>query len=407
MEAKTQKSASLTLACASGLGPGFAIAFAALCLTHQVLFYKAGHIEPIDFAQFWTAGKLALKGNIFAVYDPRLLHAAEVIIAGHPFEYVSGWLYPPIFLFVAVTLASMPPMLGFLLWTNGTLLLQSMAVATIARSRWALLVAMAPPWTIMCMMLGQDGLLTAAIIGFVLISLERRATLAGLLLAVLTYKPQFGLLFPVALAFGGYWRTFISAGIGVVCLTLLSWSVFGLPAWLMFFHAIHGTMGAMKSWPGILSLFGAVRRFGDSYETAVILQTALGALCAAVVALMWRSRIPNDLKAACLVTCIPMVTPYVWDYDLPILSIALAYLYRHRRFDWADMVGLTLACVAVAAIPFFYSAFPRGNLPAGLIATASIGVLLVRRLIVTPQFAPVLSRLQCAIAGTSFFRRHA
>lgn len=49
----------------------------------------------------------------------------------------------------------------------------------------------------------QSGFLTAALFGSALVMLDRRLVLAGLLLALLAFKPQFGLLIPLALIAGG------------------------------------------------------------------------------------------------------------------------------------------------------------------------------------------------------------
>ena len=52
---------------------------------------------------------------------------------------------------------------------------------------------------------GQNGFLTAALIGGTLGLLERRPALAGICLGLLTYKPQFGLLFPLVLIADRRW----------------------------------------------------------------------------------------------------------------------------------------------------------------------------------------------------------
>jgi hypothetical protein len=50
---------------------------------------------------------------------------------------------------------------------------------------------------------GHNGFLTAALFGGGLLLLERREMLAGILFGLLCYKPQFGVLIPLALAAGG------------------------------------------------------------------------------------------------------------------------------------------------------------------------------------------------------------
>ena len=46
-------------------------------------------------------------------------------------------------------------------------------------------------------LVGQNGFLTAALIGGTLYLIPIRPVLAGICLGLLTYKPQYGLLFPM------------------------------------------------------------------------------------------------------------------------------------------------------------------------------------------------------------------
>ena len=59
---------------------------------------------------------------------------------------------------------------------------------------------------------GQNGFLTAALLGGALHLLDRRPWLAGVLIGCLAYKPQFGVLIPVALLAGGRWSTIGGCG---------------------------------------------------------------------------------------------------------------------------------------------------------------------------------------------------
>src|SRR5438874_1214094 len=75
---------------------------------------------------------------------------------------------------------------------------------------------------------GQNGFLTAALLvgGFGL--LRRQPGFAGALLGVLTYKPQFWLLVPIALTAARQWRAFASAVIAAAVMALLSLAVLGI-----------------------------------------------------------------------------------------------------------------------------------------------------------------------------------
>src|SRR5258707_10279692 len=76
-----------------------------------------------------------------------------------------------------------------------------------------LLLALAAPAVFINAVGGQNGTWTAALFGGGLGLLERRPLLAGGLLGLLIYKPQLGLLIPVALLAGRHWRA--SKGVAV------------------------------------------------------------------------------------------------------------------------------------------------------------------------------------------------
>ena len=77
----------------------------------------------------------------------------------------------------------------------------------------ALLLALAAPAVFINAVGGQNSTWTAALFGSGLSLLERRPLLAGGLLGLLIYKPQLGLLIPVALLAGRHWRA--SEGVAV------------------------------------------------------------------------------------------------------------------------------------------------------------------------------------------------
>jgi arabinofuranan 3-O-arabinosyltransferase len=53
--------------------------------------------------------------------------------------------------------------------------------------------------------------------------LERHPALAGICLGLLTYKPQFGLLFPIVLIADRRWLTIAVAALVALLLAALSW----------------------------------------------------------------------------------------------------------------------------------------------------------------------------------------
>ena len=99
--------------------------------------------------------------------------------------------------------------------------------------RRLLLLALAFPAVLINVGHGQNGFLTAALLGGALV-IRSAANPAGILIGLLVYKPQFGLMIPLALVAGGHWRTFAAAAATVAALTLVTTLAFGPEVWPAF-----------------------------------------------------------------------------------------------------------------------------------------------------------------------------
>jgi len=190
--------------------------------------------------------------------------------------------------------------------------------------------------------------------------LERRPLLAGICLGLLTYKPQFGLLFPIVLIADRRWAMLAAAAIVAVALAALSWLAFGSAAWEGFIHStpltsrvVLGEGGA--DWERLQSLFGLVRAHGGGETLAWTVQAiAMLALTVGLVWL-WRSRAAYDLKAAALAAGALLATPYLYIYDIVVLAVAVAFLLRYalaRGFTAAEILGLPVAGALLLAYPY-------------------------------------------------------
>ncbi|WFU41922.1 glycosyltransferase family 87 protein [Bradyrhizobium sp. CB82] len=83
--------------------------------------------------------------------------------------------------------------------------------------------------------------------------LPRTEVLAGICLGLLTYKPQYGLLFPLVLVARGEWKVFVAAAITAISVALASMLVFGAESWAAFFHWMPMISKAVLSEGGILA----------------------------------------------------------------------------------------------------------------------------------------------------------
>lgn len=299
---------------------------------------------------------MALNGHAAAAYDWPVMHAFQQQLMGHAWKGYLGWGYPPLFFCIAIPLALVPYTASFLIWVLVTFALYAAVIARAARERGAALLALAAPAALGCAMPGQNGFLSAALIAGALLQLETRPVLAGMLLGLLTYKPHLGLLIPVALIFGGHWRAFLSAAATTILILILSWlmAADSLAAFAAHLGSMsnnfltQGTAGFFRQ----QSLYGLLRMSGVSDQAAFLAQGALLASMVVFVGWLWRSKRPLALKCAGLCVAALLATPYLYFYDLPILSVAIAFLWRDGVFSRREAVLLIASQLAMAAFLF-------------------------------------------------------
>jgi len=334
-----------------------------------------------DFVNVWAAGRLALDGAAPAAYDWTLHRAAEVRAVGYDFDGYYGWHYPPPAFFFAAALATLPYLVAAVIWLATTLAAYVAAIAGIVGLRTGVLFALGFPAAIWNVTAGQNGFLTAALIGGTLGLLERHPALAGICLGLLTYKPQFGLLFPIVLISDRRWLTIAVAALVAILLAALSWLVFGSASWQAFAHwaplSSHALIdeGALD-WYRLQSVFALVRAHGGSETLAWTVQGVLSLTLAVGLAWLWKSRVAFELKAAALAAGALLATPYLFMYDLVVLAVAVAFLLRlalAREF----LSGIEIAALAAAGALIL--TYPYVKTQVGLAAVVIILVLILHR----------------------------
>ena len=349
--------------------------------TGQWLLDKGGRLADSDFVDVWAAGRLALDGQAAAAWDWAIHREAEVAALGHDFPGNYGWHYPPPYLFVAAALATLPYLVALLGWLAVTLPLYVAAVRAIMGERLGILIACAFPAVMWNMLVGQNGFLTAALIGLMLLTLDTRPIAAGVLLGLLTYKPQFGILFPIVLAANGQWRVIAAASVTTAALVAASAAVFGVAAWSAFFTWLPATseiiLGDGRAGLNKLqSLFGVLRWLGFSTTAAFIAQGLLIASCAVALVMITRDRrSPSEVKAAALATGALLATPYLYMYDFPVLMIPLAFLLPlglREGFLAGELAAMAAACGLVLI-------FPVVPVPTGFAAVVIVAAIIGRR----------------------------
>lgn len=367
-----------------------AIALVIWVLLIAYLFATAnGTLDPTgrplgaDFSQVWTAGRMALDGRAPEVWIWDAHRAVQLATHGPGLSEWYGWHYPPPFLLIATALATMPYLLALVVWQLSTLLPFAWLLAHYTQRRETFLLVLAAPATLICLLHGHNGFLTALLLGGGLILLERRSWVAGVLLGCLVYKPQFALVIPLVLLAGGNWRAILGAAASSLGLIALTYAIWGWPVWQAFIDSLPLTRSIVieqgqTGWEKIMSPFAAIRMWGGSLAFAYAVQGA--ATLSAIIAscwLSWRGR--PELRNAAVTAAVLISTPYVLDYDFVVLLAGIAFVWRDAQtHGWATYEKSALAFVWLVPL-VARNVSDCTYLPIGLASAVVILVVAVRR----------------------------
>jgi hypothetical protein len=183
---------------------------------------------------------------------------------------------------------------------------------------------------------GQNGALTAALLGGGLCLVDRRPIVAGILFGLLAYKPHLALLLPFALIAGRRWLTIGATGATVMALVAASAIAFGPDRWSEY----QGNLALLRTviledgsgvWHRMLSVFVFARRLGAGVGPAYALQAACAVVAAWLVARSWLRNDPSHIRNAMVIVGTCLATPYLQDYDLVVGAFVVMWLHMEER----------------------------------------------------------------------------
>lgn len=383
---RMERAARLIAVIGLSLTLAYAVVLVAAIFSGNWLIDSQGRPIASDFVNVWAAGRLTADGHPALAYDWTVHKSMEVRAVGHAFDNYYGWHYPPTFLLVAAALAMIPILPATLVWLAVTLPAYMFTIRGILGDRAGYLLALGFPATLWNVTASQNGFLTATLIGATLALLERQPVAAGVCLGILTYKPHFGLLFPIALIAARQWRALAAATLTALVMIAASLLVFGVSPWLAFFAATPKMTQAVLSeglaeFGRLQSVFGLVRSFGGGESAAWTAQIIVAVACAATTFALWRSRIAYELKAASLAVFALLATPYLYIYDFCVLAVAIAFLLRfalQRGPIATELIGLGAAAAVLLTYPYV-------KMQVGLGAAAIIFAMMLSRHVRTAE----------------------
>jgi alpha-1,2-mannosyltransferase len=240
--------------------------------------------KPIgtDFVGFYTASRLALDGRPNLAYNVGVHWAAQRALFDSKVGY-TAFFYPPPALLVCLPLALAPYFVSLAVWLAAT----GFVFYRVLRGYLPSLdpvAFLAFPAVFVNAAHGQNGFLSAALIGGGLLVMDRRPVLAGACFGAMAYKPHLALVIPFALIFARRWTTLIVAAATAASFCLASLIAFGASTWGGFFADAPFAGAALQNNlvgnEKMQSVFAAVRLLHGSLALAWGAQivAALGAI---------------------------------------------------------------------------------------------------------------------------------
>lgn len=340
-----------------------------------------------DFLPFYVAGSLVREGRAVDAYDLGVVREREQQVARDnglslgPAGFGPFW-NPPFYALPFAPLSALPYRTALLAWLGFNLASLAAATALLCRvvfggpnagardwRTWGLvpLLLLASTPFLLALTHGQNTfcsllLLTAAVAAW----RGRRAVVTGLLLGLLSYKPQLAAVVGLIAFVDLGWRVALGALVSGGVLLLAS--VVAMPGALeTYFAAMPRMLWFMQvEQPYMWERHATLRAFwrlllqgravGEaSLATSVLTFASSGALMLGLLVAALRSRIAGDDAArrdrliAAAVAAMPLVMPFYFDYDLLLLAVP-AVLYAAERVRSAGMARVTDSSRGSAAL---------------------------------------------------------
>ncbi|HSM42900.1 MAG TPA: glycosyltransferase family 87 protein [Afifellaceae bacterium] len=332
----------------------------------------SGYVIGRDFLNFWTLGRLALADDPGRFYDWQAYNAYLQGFLGADYP-LQQWSYPPHLMLLAVPFGQLPYLAAYTLWTGlGITALHYAARPWIAERRAASVLFLSPA-ALLCFICGQNAFFTAAALIMVYRWRDERPVLAGILLGLMTVKPQLGLLFPLVLLVSRRFSLFASAAATAVALLGATIALFGTEIFIAYHqYAVPIQKSVVTDPTAILqslmpTLYMSLRLLGLSVIACTVLQ---GIACVALAGLaVWayaRQREPL-LSYALLVTATTLATPYILSYDLVVFGWIFLVLGLSNDPDKAGRAVLA----AVYFLPMIALALGAAGIPGAALVPAA------------------------------------
>ena len=364
-----------------------AIATYALTILY-ILTQTTGGVTPNgvifggDFSVFWAAAQAFAQGDAALIYDSIVFDAKLQEHFPQENPYLLSWQYPPTMFLALAPLSALPYLPALFLWWAFSLAIFVYVLRTLWPRRSALIIALGSAAIVQGLITGQTGLFTASLLAIAAFFPARKPILAGVAAGILTIKPQFGILIPIAYLAAGCWRSFFTAGIVAISLAAVTTFIFDPSIWLAFRDAVTTHGGRLQSdlfpFYKVISPYGGLVKLGLPTSVAIAAQLTITVIIAGAIATIWRRSQSDELRTIALCSAAAISVPYAFYYEFPIFVVPL-YLIAKRAIESEWLPFEKIAIALLWGAPLIVTSGETWPISFAAITAASVFALCIRR----------------------------
>lgn len=337
----------------------------------------------LDFDAFHLASVMMAQGNLPEAYDIATFTERQSALAGFNGTQLL-WSYPPTFDLVIAPLGYLPAWLAYPLFMTATLTLFLWVIRRLDAGAFQVTIILFLPLVTLIVRAGQNSLLMASLMGLTCLLAVRQSRLSGIPLGLMAIKPHLAIGFGIWSLINQRWRLAFTSLATVAAFCGLSYLLLGAQAWTAFIDGVSATGDAFQNNTFTIFRMSSIYAFGLSMglDHNVALTLHLGVIATALLAMLRLMQLGLSTRDMLGIGVFfsALLSPYNYDYDLAILTVASSLLYPTvGRYASRLQKGLVVGAawiigsygITITAIINLVSPNSNGNPP------ALIGPLLV------------------------------
>jgi hypothetical protein len=204
-------------------------------------------------------------------------------------------------------------------------------------------------------------------------------------------KPHLAVAFAAYSILKRHWTTVVTAASVVLASSALCTLVFGVEIWTALLQSVHDSSMFLERgyYPlfRMISFYASLRTVGFSGPVAFVGQALIATLALGVVGIFVHKRMPLRTTLGLTAMVSVCISPYAYDYDLPIVGVGFALLLPElQAVSREDERGIVYAALMLAGA---YGSL-RGSGLSSRIEISTLDVISISGFLIVPLIALVL-----------------